>query len=66
MGLWRSMVLTPMSTLVGTVKHLVAEPSLTGSVAEVHGDKMTISLPQPYVDEPTGKNIEMFWTFGSA
>jgi len=55
-----------MSTLVDTVKHLIAEPSLTGSVAEVHGDKMTISLPQPYVDEPTEKNIEMFWTFGSA
>jgi len=65
-ALFRSMCLTPMSTLVDAVEHLIAEPSLSGSVAEVHGDKMTISLPQPYVDEPTRKNIEMFWTFGSA
>jgi hypothetical protein len=60
------MVLTPMSTLVDTVKYLIAESSLTGSVAEVHGDRWTLSQPQPYVDETSGKNIEMFWTFGSA
>jgi hypothetical protein len=55
-----------MSTLVDSIKYLITESSLTGSVVEVHGDKMSISPPPPYVDEDTGRNIEMFWSLGYA
>ncbi|KIX04729.1 uncharacterized protein Z518_05599 [Rhinocladiella mackenziei CBS 650.93] len=64
--LFKPMILTPMSTLTRGVQQLVSNPSLTGQIAEIHGENVTLSQPPPYVDEDTGKNIETFWTLGYA
>lgn len=39
---------------------------LTGKVAELHEDHVTFAEQPAYVDENTGKNIEMFWSLGYA
>ena len=64
--LFKPMILTPMSTLTRGVHQLVSDPALTGQVAEIHGNSVTLSHPPPYVDEDTGKNIETFWSLGFA
>lgn len=65
-ALFQSMVLTPMSTATRAVAQLVEDPSLTGKIAELHGEHVTFAEPPPYVDEDTGKNIETFWRLGYA
>lgn len=60
------MVLTPMSTATRAVAQLVEDTSLTGKVAELHGEKVTFAEAPAYVDEDTGKNIETFWNLGYA
>jgi hypothetical protein len=60
------MVLTPMSTVTKAVARFVADTSLTGRVAELHGEHVSFAEPPPYVDEDTGKNIEMFSILGYA
>lgn len=65
-SLFKSMVLTPMSTATRAVAQLLADPGLTGKIAELHGENVTFAEPPPYVDEDTGRNIEMFWTLGYA
>ena len=65
-ALFQSMVLTPMSTATKAVAQLVEDPSLTGKIAELHGEHVTFAEPPPYVDEDTGKNIETFWRLGYA
>lgn len=60
------MILTPMSTLIRGVQELVSDPSLTGQIAEIHGDNVTLSQPPLLVDEDSGKNIETFWSLGYA
>lgn len=65
-ALFKHMVLTPMSTLTRGVHQLLADPSLTGQIAETHGDKVTLSQQPAYVDEDTGANIETFWNLGYA
>jgi len=64
--LFKPMIITPMSTLTKGVQELVSNPTLTGQVAEIHGQNVTLSQPPPYVDEDTGKNIETFWKLGYA
>ncbi|EXJ73484.1 uncharacterized protein A1O5_03245 [Cladophialophora psammophila CBS 110553] len=64
--LFKAMILTPMSTLTRGVQQLLSDPTLTGQIAEIHGDKFTLSQPPPYVDEDSGTNIETFWTLGYA
>ena len=64
--MFKDMILTPMSTLQAAVEKLVMDPSLTGRVAEVHGDNVTLSGPQAYVDEDSRKNLETFWSLGYA
>jgi NAD(P)-dependent dehydrogenase (short-subunit alcohol dehydrogenase family) len=64
--LFKSMVLTPMSTATKAVAQLVGDESLTGRVAELHGEHVTLAEPPAYVDEDTGKNIETFWSLGYA
>lgn len=64
--LFKSMVLTPMSTAQKAVARFIADPSLTGKVAELHGEHVTFTDPPPYVDEDTGRNIETFWNLGYA
>ncbi|RHZ44197.1 putative short chain dehydrogenase/reductase [Aspergillus thermomutatus] len=65
-ALFRSMILTPMSTATRAVAQLLGDSSLTGRVAELHGEYVTFAEPPRYVDEDTGTNIEMFWKLGYA
>lgn len=60
------MIITPMSTATKAVAQFVADESLTGKIAEVHGEHVTFAEPPAYVDEDTGKNIETFWNLGYA
>ncbi|KAF9886278.1 hypothetical protein FE257_011891 [Aspergillus nanangensis] len=64
--LYRSMILTPMSTAINAVAEFVSDESLTGKIAELHAEKFTFVEPPAYVDEDTRKNIEMFWSLGYA
>ncbi|KAL6239503.1 hypothetical protein BDW75DRAFT_120469 [Aspergillus navahoensis] len=64
--LFRTMILTPMSTAQRAAEQLVSDPSLTGKIAELHGEHVTFAEPPAYVDEDTGKNIENFWSLGYA
>lgn len=60
------MILTPMETAIKAVEKLVGDVSLTGKVAELHGEHVTFAEPPAYVDENTKRNIEMFWNLGYA
>ncbi|KAJ5670580.1 uncharacterized protein N7477_005943 [Penicillium maclennaniae] len=64
--LFKSMVLTPMSTATKAVAQLVDDETLTGRVAELHGEHVTLAEAPAYVDEDTGRNIETFWELGYA
>ncbi|EHY55749.1 hypothetical protein HRR83_009186 [Exophiala dermatitidis] len=64
--LFKPMIITPMSTLTRGVAQLVSDPSLTGQIAEIHGQNVTLREALPYIDEDTGKNIETFWSLGYA
>lgn len=61
-----SMVVTPFSTLTRGVAQLTDDPSLTGQIAEIHGNSVTLRDPPSFVDEDSEKNVEMFWTVGSS
>ncbi|PMD46580.1 putative short chain dehydrogenase/reductase [Hyaloscypha variabilis F] len=65
-NLMSSMKLTPMSTLLNTVKEFCMDTSLTGVTAEVSGEKGTHRWPPEYVDEITKENMEMFVKLGYA
>jgi hypothetical protein len=60
------MIITPMSTLTRGVQQLISDPALTGQIAEIHGENVTLSQPQPFVDEDSRKNLETFWNLGYA
>ncbi len=60
------MIITPMQTLTRGVAQIIANPDLTGAVAEIHGESVTLRPHQEYVDEESRKNLEMFWTLGYA
>ncbi|PKS08039.1 hypothetical protein jhhlp_006651 [Lomentospora prolificans] len=64
--LFKPMIVTPMSTLTKGVAQFIADPSLNGQVAEIHGDSVTIRAPPDYVDEDSRKNLETFWNLGYA
>lgn len=64
--LFKSMILTPMSTVMTAVANLMNDPSLSGKVAELHGENVTFAEAPEYVDEDTGRNIENFWNLGYA
>lgn len=65
-ALFKGMIITPMSTLVKGVAQFVSDPSLTGQIAEIHGDSVTLRPPHDYVDEDSKKNLENFWNLGYA
>lgn len=65
-ALFRSMTTTPVDTAVRAVSRFVEDPSLTGKVAELHGEKITFAEQKEYADESTRENIEMFWKLGYA
>lgn len=60
------MIITPMSTLVKGVAQFIADPSLSGQVAEIHGDNVSLRPPHEYVDEDSRKNLENFLNLGYA
>ena len=60
------MTLTPMATATKAMAQFVDDEGLTGKIAELHGEHVTFAEPPAYVDEDTGKNIEMFWSLGYA
>ncbi|KAJ6088546.1 hypothetical protein N7486_009807 [Penicillium sp. IBT 16267x] len=64
--LFKSMVITPMSTVGKAVAQFLDDETLTGRIAELHGEHVTFAEPPAYVDEDTGKNIETFWNLGYA
>ncbi|KAK4113103.1 NAD(P)-binding protein [Canariomyces notabilis] len=64
--LFKHMIVTPMETLIRGVDQFLADPTVSGAVAEVHGDKVTIRPPHEFVDEDSRRNIETFWKLGYA
>jgi len=60
------MILTPMSTATKAAEQFVDDSSLTGNVAELHGEHVTFAEPPEYVDEDTKTNIETFAKLGYA
>jgi hypothetical protein len=65
-ALFRAMTTTPVDTAVRAVSRFVEDPSLTGKVAELHGENITFAEQKEYADESTRENIEMFWKLGYA
>ena len=65
-NLFSSMILTPISVAVDAVREFVTKPELTGSTAEISGDKFTLRSPPEFVDEITKKNFDTFWSLGYA
>jgi len=65
-ALFKHMIMTPMSTLTKGVQQLVSDPSLTGQIAEIHGDSVSLREPPPCIDEDSAKNLETFWSLGYA
>lgn len=63
-AVFEKVVLTPMSTMTRGVQQLVSDPSLSGQLAVVHGDNVTMSFPPAFVDEDTEKNIATLWKLG--
>lgn len=55
------MVITPMDTLIRGVALFIDDPTLTGQVAEIHGDSVTIRSHHDFADEDSKNNIDMFW-----
>lgn len=64
--LFKNMIITPMSTLVKGVAQFISDPRLSGEIAEIHGDSVTLRPPHDYVDEDSKKNLENFWNLGYA
>jgi NAD(P)-dependent dehydrogenase (short-subunit alcohol dehydrogenase family) len=64
--LMSSMKLTPMTTLLNSVKDFCTDTSLTGVTAEISGEKGTHVWPPEYIDEITRENMEMFVKLGYA
>ncbi|KAK6952791.1 hypothetical protein Daesc_005085 [Daldinia eschscholtzii] len=65
-ALFEEMIVTPQETLVKGIAQLVGDPNITGAVAEIHGDNVTMRPPPEYVDEATHANLETFWKLGVA
>ena len=64
-ALFKSMILTPMSTLCKGVGVLL-EPGRTGDCAEIHGDKVSVREVYGWVDEDSRWNVEEFTRLGYA
>ncbi|KAI1370531.1 NAD(P)-binding protein [Hypoxylon crocopeplum] len=65
-ALFQEMIVTPKSTLVKGVAQLVGDPSISGTVAEIHGESVTLRVHHDYVDDDTKANLETFWKLGFA
>ncbi|KAI1103034.1 NAD(P)-binding protein [Jackrogersella minutella] len=65
-ALFEEMIITPHSTLIRGISQLVGDPTISGTVAEIHGDKVTLRPHHDYVDDDTKANLETFWKLGYA
>ncbi|KAI1131385.1 15-hydroxyprostaglandin dehydrogenase [Nemania abortiva] len=63
-GLFKKMVVTPPDTLTSGLWKLLTDTSLTGQVAEIHGNNVTFRPPHDIVDEDSRHNLEEFARFG--
>lgn len=64
--LFKGMIITPMSTLIKGVAQFMADPGVSGEVAEIHGSSVTLRPFHEYVDQDTKKNLDNFWSLGYA
>ncbi|KAJ5887743.1 hypothetical protein N7495_007784 [Penicillium taxi] len=64
--LFKAMILTPMSTAINSVAQFIEDESLSGKIAELHGEHVTFAEPPDFVDEDTRKNLQSFWNLGHA
>lgn len=60
------MIVTPQETLIKGIAQLTGDTKINGSVAEIHGNSVTLRPPHEYVDEATHSNLETFWKLGVA
>ncbi|KAI0886941.1 putative short chain dehydrogenase/reductase [Annulohypoxylon maeteangense] len=65
-ALFEEMIITPHSTLVKGIAQLVEDPKVSGAVAEIHGENVTLRTHHEYVDDDTKANMETFWKHGIA
>lgn len=65
-NLFSNMILTPMSVAVDAIREFATKPDLTGSTAEISGDKFTLRTQPEFVDDITEKNFATFWSLGYA
>ncbi|KAF4463229.1 Short chain dehydrogenase reductase [Fusarium albosuccineum] len=63
-SLFNHMKITPIETLIRAVGDLLSDTTITGAMAELHGDSVTHRPPHEYVDSDTGSNLEKFWELG--
>ncbi|RYP13298.1 hypothetical protein DL767_010819 [Monosporascus sp. MG133] len=63
--LFKHMVVTPISTLTRGIAQFIENPGITGEVAEIHGENVTLRPPHEFVDEDSRANVEMFWKLGT-
>ncbi|KAF4447940.1 hypothetical protein F53441_8599 [Fusarium austroafricanum] len=59
--LFKAMVITPMSTLTKAVAQFVTDSSMTGEVAELNEDTITLRAHVEYADAGAEHNNKMFW-----
>ncbi|KAM7205104.1 hypothetical protein V8F20_003241 [Naviculisporaceae sp. PSN 640] len=64
--LFTQMVVTPMATVLRAVDQLLADRSITGEVAEIHGENVTLRPHHEYVDEDSRQNLLVFERLGYA
>ena len=58
--------MTPVSTVIRAVVQFIENSKLTGEIAEVHGESVTLRPPHEYVDKDTRENMEKFGTLYAA
>ncbi|KAF4980388.1 hypothetical protein FDECE_17897 [Fusarium decemcellulare] len=63
-SLFNHMKITPIETLIRAVGDLLSDTTITGAMAELHGDSVTHRPPHEYVDSDTSSNLEKFWELG--
>ena len=60
------LISTPLSTVIRAITKFVDDTKLTGEVAEIHGNNVTLRPNYEIVDKDTRHNIEMFWQLHTA
>ncbi|KAF4334057.1 glucose 1-dehydrogenase 2 [Fusarium beomiforme] len=64
--LFKAMIITPMSTMIRAVSQFLADPSMTGQVAELNEETITLRPHADYADAGAEHNNNMFWKLGHA